>query len=207
MPDPETAGVASTESSVSNSQAGSQTGGTQAGIGAEQRSGTTGANQAGVGASSQGAGADVGMDIGQTEAYTVNMKKLVADELDHAANLRSVALEALRRSQRNAEDYDQTLRNIATQSLQSAVTLQNRVSNGSTDLDTRIKQNSVDHDGRVRGIVEGEVSRTVRHSDLAIDRQWNIDEVSASIAKNPVFQDAIAGAVAAAVAAATASKA
>lgn len=118
-----------TSADSETSEAGSQTGTTQAGAGSLYRS----------------AGAEVTSDIGQAEAYVINLKKLVADELDHASNLRAIALQAL----------------------QNAVTLQNRVQNL-----------SVDHDSRLRNFAEGEVSRTVRHSDLAIDRQWNIDEVA-----------------------------
>jgi len=41
--------------------------------------------------------------------------------------------------------------------------------------------------------------QAIRHGDLAIDRQWNVDEVAQLVAKSPVFLDAIAAAVAAAV--------
>lgn len=37
--------------------------------------------------------------------------------------------------------------------------------------------------------------QAVRHSDLAIDRQWNVDEVAQLIAKNPIFMDAVAASV------------
>ena len=191
------------------SQTGAGAGGAQAGVGTEARGSQTGAGQAGVGAAQQTAQAETGMDIGQAEAYTVNLKSLVDEHLTHSTNLRAVALESLRRSNRNAEDYDQTLRNLAQQSLQSAVTLQNRIANGSTDLDTRIKQNAVDHDGRVRVVSEVDLSENARVGKIASDRSWNVNETDAisatliaAMVKNPVFQDAIAGAVAAAVAAA-----
>lgn len=156
---------------------------------ATQAGSATGVGQTDVAAGYRSSGAEVTSDIAQAEAYIVNMKKLVADELDHAANLRSVAAEAIGRRSRNAEDYDQTLRSLAQQSLQNAVSLQNRVSN-----------KSVDHDARLHNYSEGEISRTVRHSDLAIDRQWNVDEVAELVAKTPVFLDAIAAAVASGVA-------
>ena len=38
--------------------------------------------------------------------------------------------------------------------------------------------------------------QSVRHGDVAIDRQWNVDEVAHLVAKTPVFMDAIAAAVA-----------
>jgi len=37
--------------------------------------------------------------------------------------------------------------------------------------------------------------QAIRHSDIAIDRQWNIDEVAQLVAKTPVFLDAIAAKV------------
>ena len=168
MPDPETAGVASTESASTVSQAGAGAGGAQAGVGAEQRAAQT----------------DVGMDIGQTEAYTLNLKTLVDDNQINA-----------RRVHNNGADFDAALRNVSLQALQNAV-----------QASQRINADSIDSKVRLQHYAESEVARTVRHSDLAIDRQWNIDEVSASVAKNPVFQDAIAGAVAAGVAAAINSK-
>lgn len=87
-------------------------------------------------------------------------------------------------------DYDNAVRAMELQGVANAQALANRVNNL-----------AVDHDTRIRALQEGEVSRTVRHSDLAIDRQWNVDEVAHLVAKTAVFQDAIAGAVAAAVAA------
>jgi hypothetical protein len=196
--------AATSDTEIKQSQAGGQTGGAQAGVGAEQRAAATGAGQAGVGASGQaaesGAGVDIGMDIGQTEAYTVNLKRLVAQELDHDAELRKIANNLAQRVLSNAQDYDHNLRQAAMQTLQNAISLANRVNNNSADLDIRLKNLSIDHDGRIRAFQEGEVARTVRHSDLAIDRQWNIDEVAELVAKTPVFLDAIAGAVAAGVA-------
>ena len=95
----------------------------------------------------------------------------------------------------NTGDFDQAVRAIELQGVANAQALANRVNNL-----------SVDHDTRIRALQEGEVSRTVRHSDLAIDRQWNVDEVAQLVAKTAVFQDAIAGAVAAAVAAVVTTK-
>jgi len=68
-----------------------------------------------------------------------------------------------------------TLNNIATQALQNAVETANMVS-----------------------------KQAVRHSDLAIDRQWNVNETdyaAVEILRSNTFKDAIASAVAAAVAA------
>ena len=41
--------------------------------------------------------------------------------------------------------------------------------------------------------------QAIRHGDIAIDRQWNVDEVATLVANTSVFKDAIAAAVAAAV--------
>lgn len=201
--DGQVVGAAETQSGSTVTQSGSGAGGAQSGTGAESRGSQTGVGQADVAAGYRSAGAETTSDIGQAEAYGINMKKLVADELDHAANLRSIAAEAIGRRSRNAEDYDHALRQTAIQAVQNAVTLSNRVNNSSADMDLRVKSLSIDHDSRVRALQEGELARTVRHSDLAIDRQWNIDEVAASIAKNPVFQDAVAAAVVAALAVST----
>lgn len=73
-------------------------------------------------------------------------------------------------ARRSQQEFDK-LNNISLQALQNAVETANMVS-----------------------------KQAVRHSDLAIDRQWNVDEVAALVAKSAIFQDAIAGAVAAAVA-------
>ena len=42
--------------------------------------------------------------------------------------------------------------------------------------------------------------QAIRHGDISIDRQWNVDEVAQLVAKTPVFLDAISAMVAAAVA-------
>ena len=66
---------------------------------------------------------------------------------------------------------------IATQALQNAVETANMVS-----------------------------KQAVRHGDLAIDRQWNVDEVAQLVAQTSTFKDAIAAAAAAAVTEAMKSK-
>jgi len=216
-------GDAQTAAEVAAASVAAQTAATQATAAANQAASAastatqaaqqTGAGQTDVSAGYRSGGAEVTSDVGQAEAYLLNMKHRVDQTLENDALLRQVAFESLRRSNRNAEDFDQTLRHLATQSLQSAVSLQNRVSNGSTDLDTRIKQNAVDHDGRVRATTESDLSENIRVGKVADDRTWNVNETDAisatlisAMVKNPVFQDAIAGAVAAAVAAAVSNK-
>ena len=70
----------------------------------------------------------------------------------------------------DAQSHDNVKQNIAEQALQNAVETANMVS-----------------------------KQAVRHSDLAIDRQWNINETDQLSAKTGVQQDAIAAAVTAAV--------
>jgi hypothetical protein len=47
--------------------------------------------------------------------------------------------------------------------------------------------------------------QAIRHSDIAIDRQWNIDEVAQLVANTSTFKDVIAAAVAAAFASSVAT--
>jgi len=73
----------------------------------------------------------------------------------------------------DAHGYDMSARNIATQALQNAVETANMVG-----------------------------KQAVRHSDIAIDREWNVDEANytaAEILQSNTFKDAIAAAVANAV--------
>jgi len=203
----------SSESDIKNTQAGSQTGGAQSGAGsAAQAAGAqTGQAQAGSGAAYQSAGAEVTSDVGQAEAYITNMKRLVARELDSDAHLQAQLVAINGRLLRNAEDFDGQVRQIALQNLQlgqqalaNAVALANRVNNASVDLDTRIKQNAIDSDGRKAGndeqydkamdsVSQSERERTIRGGDAGDVIRW------ASLAENPIFQDAISAAVAKAV--------
>jgi hypothetical protein len=73
----------------------------------------------------------------------------------------------------DAHGYDMSARNIATQALQNAVETANMVG-----------------------------KQAVRHSDIAIDREWNVNEsdyAAADILKSNTFKDAIQAAVASAV--------
>lgn len=166
--------AATAEAASRTAQAASQT--AQTAAQAAQSAVQTGAGQTDVAAGYRSSGAETIADIGQSEAYLADMKNIVAEEFHHAMSLRDFQ----HRRARNAEDFDQTMRRASETLVTNLVTIVNNANNMAT----------------------GELSRTVRHSDLAIDRQWNIDEVAAAIAKNPVFQDALAAAMAAAVAAA-----
>jgi hypothetical protein len=73
----------------------------------------------------------------------------------------------------DAHSYDNQARNIANQALQNAVETANMVG-----------------------------KQAVRHGDLSIDRQWNVDEqgyTAENILRDATFKDAIAAAVAVAV--------
>ena len=67
----------------------------------------------------------------------------------------------------DAQSHFNDTQNIATQALQNAVETANMVS-----------------------------KQAVRHADIAIDRQWNVDEVAELVANTSTFKDAIAAAVA-----------
>lgn len=81
-----------------------------------------------------------------------------------------------------SQDYDATLKNIAAQALQNAVTVANRIAQNGSETDNMVAK------------------QAVRHGDIAIDRQWNQDEVSSLTAKTGVQQDVIQGIVAVTVA-------
>lgn len=165
----------------------------------------TGQTQASAGSAGRGAGSSVGvglgvdtmMDIGQAEAWAVNLKRLV----ENALNLDAALSDSLLRRVRNAEDFDQSIRALTLQSANNNQSLAHRVANSAAGRDERGHTNAGSHDLRVNAIQEGEMTRTVRGGDIALDRMWNVDEVAQAVAKTAVFQDAIAGAVAAAVAA------
>lgn len=110
-------------------------------------------------------------EVGKDEAWFSNIKRTY-DEFQHES------LESIRRNRTivdktlsDAQQHDNARQDIANQALQNAVETANMVG-----------------------------KQAVRHSDLAIDRQWNVDEVAHLVAKTPVFMDAISAATAAAVA-------
>jgi hypothetical protein len=186
-------------SEVDTTQAGAQTGAAQSGAGsASQQAGSqTGKGQASTGAAYESAGAETTTDIGQAEAYLVNMKRLVANELNHDANLNQVLVTSAQRLARNAEDWDAQVRNLSLRALQlgqlsleNAVALSNRVNNASVDLDTRIKQESATHDKNLNGISMSERERTVRGGDAGDVIRW------AALSDNPIYQDLISAAAA-----------
>jgi hypothetical protein len=106
-------------------------------------------------------------EVGKDEAWFANIKRTY-DEFQHES------LESIRRNRTivdktlsDAQQHDNARQDIANQALQNAVETANMVG-----------------------------KQAVRHSDLAADRQWNVDEVAHLVAKTPVFMDAVAAAVA-----------
>jgi hypothetical protein len=109
----------------------------------------------------------------QNEAWFANVKRTY-DEYQQES------LETIRNQRSycqkllsDAQQHDNTKQNIAEQALQNAVETANMVS-----------------------------KQAVRHADIAIDRQWNVDEqgyTAAEILRSNTMKDAIAAAVAMAV--------
>lgn len=207
MKDPTTSESAS---DVTATQAGAQTTNAQSGAGqaTQGAAASTGASQAGAGAQGNLAQEETVSDVGQGEAYLVNMKRLVARELDLGEELKQITVTSAQRLARNAEDFDSQVRKLALDSLllgqtalANALALSNRVNNSAVDLDTRIKQEAVSSDGRRQDNAEthdknmdshtvSEKERTVRGGDAGDVIRW------AGLSENPVFQDAISAAVA-----------
>ena|SRR3990167_1417832 len=109
-------------------------------------------------------------ETGKDEAWFANIKKTY-DEFQHES------LESIRRNRTaidkivtDAQQNDNTRQNVANQALQNAVETANMVG-----------------------------KQAIRQGDIAVDRQWNLDEVSTVAARSNVFSDAIAAAVAKAV--------
>jgi hypothetical protein len=128
-------------------------------------------------ARSQEVGAESEFETGMDEFFkfasqvnAINAKRSF-DEYQHES------LESIRRNRTVVDrmaglsvDNDTVLRNLSVQALQNAIETANMIG-----------------------------KQAVRHSDLAIDREWNVDEVAQAVAKTAVFSDAIAAAVVAAV--------
>ena len=122
-------------------------------------------------------------EIGMDEAWKANMKmmfdftlanmKRTYDEYQHES------LESIKQNRSyvqkvlsDAQQYDNQRQAIANQALQNAVETANMVG-----------------------------KQAVRHGDIAIDRQWNVDEVAQLVANTSTFKDMVVAAAIAAVAA------
>lgn len=113
------------------------------------------------------------VDVGIDEAWAANLKRTYDEFLQES-------LESIRGNRTvfsklilDAQQNDNQRQLIANQALQNAVETANMVS-----------------------------KQAVRHGDLSIDRQWNVDEqayVVENILQSDVFKDAVSAAVASAV--------
>jgi hypothetical protein len=120
-------------------------------------------------------------EIGMDESWKANMKMLfdfilanmkrTAEEYQHAG-LTAIhdSHSYVQKILSDAQLHFNTQQHLATQALQNAVVTSDMVA-----------------------------KQALRHSDIAIDRQWNVDEVAQLVAQVSTFKDAIAAAVAAAV--------
>jgi len=118
-----------------------------------------------------GAQKERSFEIGKDEAWAANMKRMFDEYME-------IGLEGCKRNARYSEKVlsdaqNQTvhLNQLSVQALQNAVETANLVS-----------------------------KQAVAHRDIAIDRQWNVDEVSTLTAKSGIEADAIIAILAAAVA-------
>ena len=69
----------------------------------------------------------------------------------------------------------------------------NKVAEDVHGLTMQVMQNAIESANMIS-------KQAIRHGDIAIDRQWNVDEVAELVANTSVFKDVIAAAVAAALA-------
>jgi hypothetical protein len=109
---------------------------------------------AGVGAQARQttAGAETTADIGQSEAYALNLKRMVEEFLGDSLTEKRGARGEQERRTANGATNDAALGNIMVQALQNAVETANMVG-----------------------------KRAVHHSDVAVDRIWNVDEVAGKV--------------------------
>ncbi|HUV52891.1 MAG TPA: hypothetical protein VMW64_07435 [Dehalococcoidia bacterium] len=109
-------------------------------------------------------------ETGKDESWFANIKRTYDEYQDISLTQARQNQAYVQKVLSDGQQYDNQRQAIANQALQNAVETANMVG-----------------------------KQAVRHSDIAIDRQWNVDEVAQLVAKTPVFLDAIAAAVAAAV--------
>jgi hypothetical protein len=138
---------------------------------AQQAAAQTGIGQTDVASGYRSAGSETISDVGQAEAYLLNMKRVVANENNLDAYLNSLALGLITRVAHNAESFDQSLKATFLQITNNMVALANAQNNDSHDINNRIKINAGNHDQRVQVIAEEGIS------------------------ENPIFQDAVSAAV------------
>lgn len=178
--------TAQSESEIKDTQAGAQTGGAQAGAGsAAQQAGTqTGQAQSGAGAAAQGAlgQEETVADVGQGEAYIINMKRLVENALNMDEQIKQVLVRSAQRESTNAGDFDTQVRKLSL----DALTLGNQALMNAVALANKVNNDTTEHSKLVSSINQSERERTVRSGDL-LDV---IREASVS-ADTAVYQDAL----------------
>lgn len=121
-------------------------------------------------------------EIGRDEAWFANVKRTY-DEYQQES------LESIRRSRvyvdkvlSDAQGHDNERQVIANRALSDAV-----------DVAGKQRTNSAETDNMV-------AKQTLRHGDIAIDRQWNLDEQAWIVSKLQPAMDAIAASLAAKIA-------
>lgn len=119
-----------------------------------------GTSMADVAAAYRSSGADVTSDIGQSEAYIVNLKRLVADELDHDQFVRANRERLIR----NGEDSDQSHRDQATRAIEESLRLQ-----------SKLNDSYLTHIANLNAETVAERERTVRVGDVASNNMWTSD--------------------------------
>jgi len=116
-------------------------------------------------------------EVGKDEAWFANIKRTYDEYQQESLTTIRRSRDYISKVLSDEGQNDNVRQNIANQALQNAVETANLVG-----------------------------KQAVAHRDIAIDRIWNVDEVSALTAKSGVQADTIQAIVAAAVAAALASK-
>ena len=109
-------------------------------------------------------------EIGRDESWFANIKRTYDEFQQESLQTIREQRALFTKLLTDAQQNDNARQNIANQALQNAVETANMVG-----------------------------KQAVRHGDVAIDRQWNLDEVSTVASRSGVFSDAIAAAAAKAV--------
>ena len=131
--------------------------GTSSGTSASSAGSSTGLGQADAGATYRSSGSETQSDIGQAEAYAINLKRLVANELDHDQFGRWND----HRLTRNGEDADQQHRDQATRAIESSLQLQNK-----------LNDQYLAYAAALQAAAISERERTVRIGDVASYQMW-----------------------------------
>ena len=117
-------------------------------------------------------------EVGKDESWFANIKRL-HDEFLHES-LESIRTMRAHQSTlvSDAQQHNNFRQTVADQALQNAVETAHMVSKNAVETANMISK------------------QAVRHTDLAIDRQWNVDEVASLVAKTGVETGAVIAALA-----------